>query len=141
MEYEVETSEPRSPLTRARAACLLWAAAWLLLPLPYYIIANGSVPVVRIAILSAVSVAYAGFVDGSGVAWVMAFILLGHVILYSILLAAGAVALAYLIPAHTRRAAVWVVLAVGFTTALLFDVYRTPFADASMYSNWIGLFQ
>jgi hypothetical protein len=113
----------------------------LLLPLPYQIIADGRVPVVRFAILSAVSVAYAGVVDDSGVAWTLAFILLAHVVAYSLLLAAGAAAIAYIIPANARRAAVWAAFVVGFSTALLFDVYRTPFTQASIQSNWIGLFQ
>jgi hypothetical protein len=128
-------------MTRASAARLLWAGMWLLLPLPYFIIANGSVPVVRIALLSAIAVSYAGFVDGSGVAWVMAYILLAHVAVYSILLAVGAIAIAYVLPANARRPAVWSFIVVGFTIALLFDVYRTPFDDVNVYSNWIGLFQ
>jgi hypothetical protein len=113
----------------------------LLLPLPYQIIADGRVPVIRFAILSAVSVAYAGVVDGSGVAWILTFILLAHVVAYSLLLAAGAAAIAYVIPANTRRAAVWAAFVVGFGIALFFDVYRTPLNPASIQSNWIGLFQ
>jgi hypothetical protein len=128
-------------MTRVRTAWLFWAAGWLLLPLPYFILADGRVPVVRMAILSGVAVAYAGLVDGSGVAWPMAYILLAHVVLYSILLAVGAAAATYLIPQKVRRPAVWSVIAVGFVTVLLFDVYRTPFDDASIHSNWIGLFQ
>jgi hypothetical protein len=128
-------------MTRAKAGWLLWAAAWLLVPLPYFIIADGSVPVLRIAILSAISVAYASLIDGSGVAWAMVSILVAHVVAYSILLAIAAAAAAYVIPANARRPAVWAFIVTGFTTALLFDVYRTPFAKASIYSNWIGLFQ
>lgn len=128
-------------MTPAKAAWLLWVAAWLIVPLPYFIIAEGSVPVVRIALLSAISTAYAGLVDGSGVAWAMTSILFAHVVLYSILLGLGAATGAYVIPAGMRRSIVWAFIVLGFATVLLFDIYRTPFDDASIYSNWIGLFQ
>lgn len=128
-------------MTRAKAAWLLWLGAWLLLPLPYFIIANGRVPVVRIAFLAAISVGYAGFIDGSGVAWPMAYILLSHVVLYSILLAVGAALASNLIPQSVRRQVVWTSIIAGFTVALLFHVYRTPFDDVSIYSTWLGLFQ
>jgi hypothetical protein len=138
---KVEVADRRPAMTRTRAAWLLWASTWLLLPLPYHIIADGRVPVVRIAILSAVSLAYACVVDGSGVAWVLAFILLCHVVLYSILLAVAAAAISFMIPANARRSAVWALIFVGFATVLLFNVYRTPFDATSIHSNWIGLFQ
>ena len=67
-------------MSRVRAGWLLWVAALLLIPLPYFIIAEGSVPVVRFAMLGAIAAAYAGFVDGSGVAWPMTIILFVHVI-------------------------------------------------------------
>lgn len=128
-------------MSRASAAFLLWVSAWLILPLPYFIVANGRVPVVRFTILSAITVAYAGLVDGSGVAWAMASILLSHVLVYSILLAIAAVLIARCLPANLRRPIVWIAIAIGFATVLLFNVYRTPFDDASIHSNWIGLFQ
>ena len=128
-------------MTRLRTALLLWAAAWLIVPLPYFIIAEGSVPVVRIALLAAIATAYAGFIDGSGVAWSMTSILVVHVVLYSILLGLGAMTAAYVIPERWRRIVVGSFILIGFTTVLLFDVYRTPFDDVSMYSNWTGLFQ
>lgn len=128
-------------MSRANTAWLLWASSWLLLPLPYFIIATGRVPVVRFAILSVITVTYAGIIDGSGVAWAMASILLGHVVVYSVLLGIGSVVVARMIPKDLRRTLVWTLIAVGFATAIVFQIYRTPFDATSMRSNWIGLFQ
>ena len=128
-------------LSRTQAAWLLWVAALLLVPMPYMIIGEGSVPVVRFALLGVVSTAYAALVDGSGVAWPLTALLLLHVLLSAGLLAIVAYLLASALPARSRFPTVAVMIAVGFVIALQFDVYRTPFDDAAIHSNWIGLFQ
>ncbi len=113
----------------------------LLVPLPYLMVVEGSVPVVRFAFLALVASAYSGFVDGSGVAWVMTAVLAGHALVYAALLWLPCAALARWLPA--RRRGVWVValLALGFAGALLGRPYRTPFDDAVLRSGWLGLFQ
>ncbi|TFH24167.1 MAG: hypothetical protein E4H03_04340 [Myxococcales bacterium] len=128
-------------MSRARAGWLLWAAALLLIPLPYFLIAEGSVPVVRFAMLGGIAALYAGFVDGSGVAWTMTIVLLLHVIVWALSLGVVAALGAVLIPARSRRWWVTALIVVGFVFALVFDVYRTPFDDVRLQSNWAGLFQ
>jgi hypothetical protein len=128
-------------MSRLRAGILLWGAAVLLVPLPYWIIADGRVPVARFAMRGAVSAAYSATVDGSGVAWTMTWLLAAHVVLFSLALGAATVAIVWVIPERTRRGTVWTAIAVAFLVALLFDVYRTPFDDVWARSSWLGLFQ
>jgi len=128
-------------MTRRAAAWLLFAAFALLVPLPYFIIGEGSVPVARFAWLSVVSAAYAGFIDGSGVAWPMTTILVLHVLIYSVILAVVAYVVAFLIPERTRRWLIPVVVAVGFCVALAYPVYHTPFDASRAYNGWLGLFR
>ncbi|MEE8312204.1 MAG: hypothetical protein V3R77_08095 [Candidatus Binatia bacterium] len=116
-------------------------AALLLIPLPYFIIAEGSVPVVRFAMVGGIAAVYAGFVDDSGVAWPMTIILLLHVIVSALALGGVAAVGAVLIPARSRRWWVPALIVAGFVVALSFDVYRTPFDDVRLESNWAGLFQ
>ncbi len=128
-------------MSRARAGWYLWVAALLLIPLPYFIIAEGSVPVVRFAMVGGIAAVYAGFVDDSGVAWPMTIILLLHVIVSALALGGVAAVGAVLIPARSRRWWVPALIVAGFVVALSFDVYRTPFDDVRLESNWAGLFQ
>ena len=128
-------------MSRRRAAWTLWAAALLLVPLPYFIVAEGSVPVIRFAIISSVATAYAVLVDGSGVAWPLAVILLLHVLVWAVALGIGAAVLARVLPDALRGRAVVLLIAAGFVLALVSDVYRTPFDDVRLNSTWTGLFQ
>ena len=128
------------PMSLGRARLLLWGGALLLVPLPFVVAVHGSVPVVRFALLGAVSGVYAAAVDGSGVAWTMTASLAAHALVYAALLALPAALLARALPAPWRRAGVWSLLALGFATALLFDVYWTPFDDVAARSDWLGLF-
>jgi hypothetical protein len=123
------------------AALLLWFSGFLLVPVPYQIIADGSVPPVRMALLGLVSAAYAAGVDGTGVAWPLTALLLAHAILYSLALAVPAWVLARLLPEPVRGAVIWGCVALGFAAAVFFEVYRTPFDDASSHASWPGLFQ
>ena len=128
-------------MSRSRAAWTLWAAALLLVPLPYFIVAEGSVPVVRFAIVSSIATPYAVLVDGSGVAWPLAVILLLHVVVWAVALGIGAAVLARVLPEAARGRVVTLLIAGGFVLALLGDVYRTPFDDVRLHSTWTGLFQ
>jgi hypothetical protein len=128
-------------MTRRSTAWLLFGASVLLIPLPYFVIGEGAVPVVRFALLGAVSAAYAGLIDGSGVAWPMTTILLLHVVVYSLVLAAAAFLVASLVPERARRWIVPAAVAVGFCCALSFDLYHTPFDPSRAYNGWLGLFR
>ena len=65
-------------MSRKATRRLLWLAALLLIPLPYLVAADGAVPAVRFVLLGGVAAAYAGLVNGSGVAWPLTALLLGH---------------------------------------------------------------
>jgi hypothetical protein len=110
-------------------------------PLPYWLIADGHVPVVRFAMLGLVAAAYSAIIDGSGVGWMLTLILLGHVLVFSVLLAAAAAAVVWLVPASRRAQAVGGLIVVGVLIAVVFDVYTTPFDEAWLRTNWTGLFQ
>jgi hypothetical protein len=120
---------------------VLWVGALLLVPLPYLMVVDGCVPVVRFALLALISGAYAAFVDGSGVVWVMTAILAAHALLYALALAAAAWLLVRVLPPRRRAALAWALLIAGFAVALTVPVYRTPFDDASAQARWTGLFQ
>lgn len=113
----------------------------LLIPLPYFILADGAVPAIRFAMLAAVAAAYAGFVDGSGVAWPLTVILLLHVVVSALVLALLAALAAYVMPVRSRGWLVAALIVAGFAVALGFDVYRTPFDDVRPRAGWLGLFQ
>ncbi len=123
-----------------RARWLLWTAGVLLAPLPYGMVVEGRVPVARFAWLAGVSAAYATGVDGSGVAWVMTAVLAGHALVWGALLWGVAFALARGLPAAARRLAVWGIIAVAGTAALVLEPYRTPFDAEALRAGWLGLF-
>ena len=91
-------------MSRTATRRLLWLAAFLLVPLPYLVAADGAVPAVRFAMLGGVAAAYAGLVNGSGVAWPLTALLLGHALVYALALWAGAALLARVLPARLRGA-------------------------------------
>jgi len=128
-------------MSRARAGLLLWGAACLLVPLPYYVVADGSVPVVRFAMMAAVAAFYSAFVDGSGVAWILTSMLAAHAVLFALVLAVVAALIARLLPPGARTKTVASLIVAGFVVAVVFDVYRTPFDDAWVRTSWPGLFQ
>lgn len=120
----------------------IWLAALLLVPLPYLALpVSGQVPVVRFLFLGAVAAAYSAGVDGSGVAWTMVALLLGHALVYTAVLAPAAWLLARALPAAARGRWVWGLLAVGFAVAVAWPIYRTPFDDVAAWTRWPGLFQ
>jgi len=128
-------------VSRARAAWLLWIAAVLLVPLPYFVIADGSVPAVRFALMTAIAAAYATLIDGSGVAWPLVTILALHLVVSAAVLAAGATVVAAVIPERVRGRVVVALVVAGFAVALSVDAYRTPFDDVHATASWLGLFQ
>ena len=128
-------------MTGTRTKWLLWLAGLLLIPLPYLFLHVGAVPVIRYVFLFIISGSYALFIDGSEMAWPMAFILLGHALLYALLLLAVASALARLIPQGLRKPVVVASFVVGLVITLALPIYTTPMDDKSAHSNWIGLFQ
>lgn len=128
-------------MSRRATRRLLWLAALLLIPLPYLVAADGAVPAVRFALLGGVAAAYAGLVNGSGVAWPLSALLLGHALVYALALWAGAALLARVLPARLRGAVAALLVVAGFGVALAFDVYHTPFAADAARTSWLGLFR
>ena len=129
-------------MSPGRARLALWAAALLLVPLPYLALSvDGAVPVARFLFLGAIAAAYSAFVDGSGVAWMMTGLLLGNALIHAAGLGLAAWLLVRLLPGPARRPWVWLLVLAGAAVALAFPIYRTPFDDASAWSRWPGLFQ
>lgn len=127
-----------SPRTARRLLCL---AGILLLPLPYLLITEGSVPVVRFAFLTAITTAYAALVDGSGVAWVVAGILAAHAVGGAVVVAAASAVTARVLPDRVRGPVVLAAVVSGAAVALAGRPYHVPFDDAVAWTNWIGLFR
>ena len=128
-------------VNRVTAQRVLWSAALLLLPVPYLILVDGSVPVVRLVLLATIAASYAAFVDGSGVAWLMVALLAVQAVVFAVALAVVVRTTVRWIPAPALRWSVWSLVAVGFAVAMLFDVYQTPFDETYYRTNWWGLFQ
>jgi hypothetical protein len=128
-------------MTRTRTKWLLWLAGLLLMPLPYLFLYEGAVPVVRYIFLTAVAGSYALFIDGSEMAWPMAFIMLAHALVFALALLTIAAALARLIPGTLRKTIVVTTFVVGLAVAVALPIYTTPMDDDSIHTNWIGLFQ
>ncbi len=128
-------------MTRNRAALFLWLATVLLAPLPIIILAEGSIPLVRMMILTSVAGYYTMFIDGSGVAWPMTTILVLQVVVYGLALAVASWAVAALLPERARGRVVGVVIAAGLLLAISTDLYRTPFDDKQAQASWVELFR
>ncbi len=126
--------------TARRTRRWLWLGALAMWPVPYFIAVEGSVPVVRMLLLAGVSLAYAAGVDGSGLAWVMAAMLFGHVLVGALVLWVVAAIVARLLPPATRQRSVAIVLVLGFAVANAIHVYRTPFDDVALHARWFELF-
>lgn len=128
-------------LSRPAVRRILWAAAALLLPLPYLTLAQGAVPVVRYALLAGIVGAYGVGMRGDGVAWLIFAMLLAHALLYAALLAVAARLAARLLPDPTPARAVAAGLVLVFGIALALPIYHTPFDDQHAHTTWTGLFQ
>lgn len=124
---------------RARLALLVTAA--LFVPLPYMIVGDGYVPLVRFAMLGAISTSYSLMIDGSGVAWIISAILVAHFLMFAALLTTGVSWLGRRIPAPWRRSVVVGTFAIALLVATWFPTYRTPFSASAAYGNWTALFR
>ena len=120
---------------------MLWLAALLLAPLPIVILAEGSIPVVRMMMLSSVAGYYTMFIDSSGVAWPMTIILALHVVVYALALAVASWVVAALLPERNRGRIVGALIAAGLLIAVSTDLYRTPFDDRQAQASWVELFR
>ena len=129
------------PWTTRRTRRWLWLGALAMCPLPYLLAAEGYVPVVRMLLLACVSAAYAGLVDGSGLAWTMVALLLAHVVAGAAVLWLAAAIVARVLPPPARQRTVAIVLVLGFAVANAIYLYRTPFDDAALHARWFELFQ
>ncbi len=126
-------------MSRRAARRLLWVAAALLLPLPYLVTAEGAVPIVRFVMLGSITAAYSALVDGSGVAWVFTALMLGHALVYALVLWAAAALVARVVPTRVRGVLVAALVGAGVAGAFAFEPYHTPFAAESAWTSWPGL--
>lgn len=128
-------------LSRTAVRRVLWATAMLFLPLPTLALAPGAVPVARYVFLAAIVGVYAIGVGGTGVTWTIFALLVGHAVLYAVLLTLVARAVTRLLPDPLPIGAVTFGLAVLVVLALVVPLYHTPFDDAVAHTTWLGLFQ
>ena len=128
-------------MDEVHARRLLLLGAVLLLPLPYAVLAEGAVPVVRFALLAGVAAAYSTFVNGGGVAWPLTGLLAAHALGYGLLLWIGSRLAVRFVPSRLCTAVCVGVVAAGFAASLAFDLYHTPFASERAFTSWTGLFR
>ncbi len=126
--------------TRAPLASLLGVGLAVLLPLPLMIF-DGSIPLVRIYTLAAVSVAVALTEGAAGPVAMITGIFVAHAVVYSclvtVLAKVGARAMRHL-PAGVALAVIAAVLATGLGFALFTEPYLTPFG-LTPRSNLLGV--
>ncbi len=124
---------------RARMGLLVTAA--LFVPLPYMIVGDGYVPLVRFGMLAAVSTSYSALIDGTGVAWAISGLLLAHLTIFGALLAAAVTFATRRIPPTRRRAVVVSTFVLALLISSATPAYRTPFAATGAYGTWLSLFR
>jgi hypothetical protein len=115
----------------------LWAIFCLTLPLPYFMIESGRIPLVSLLVFAGLTAPLA-FTDPGLTTRVIAGLFAGQTLLYGGVLYLAARLLAARIPARRR---VPVVVVVGFALALvaLRAVYVAPLSHGPGPTNWFGL--
>jgi len=129
-----------SPLMR----WLLWVAAVVIVPVPFFLAQTGTVPAARILMLG-ISTLLLIVVEGAqGKAGVAAGLLLAQAGLYCAVLWLATRILVRLLGRLPRPAAVSMaalLLAVGIAVACGFDVYRDPFRHRALHTNLLHVYE
>jgi len=122
---------------------LLFAAALLAAPIPFYLGEPELAPLLRLAFLSAL-VTSVFAVEGGATAGALAGIALAQVVVWGGLLflaAAGVTRGLARIATDRARAAMTAALAIGLLGASLSDIYDTPLSSTRARSNLFHLFE
>jgi len=110
-------------------------------PLPYFTLASGAVPVVRFAFLTVVVGVYGASLGTSTIGWTIVALLAAHTLVYAAMLALGARLVVRALPTPTPTLSLLLALGALALGCSLFPMYHTPFDDASAYTTWWGLLQ
>ncbi|MDX2166002.1 MAG: hypothetical protein SF182_03030 [Deltaproteobacteria bacterium] len=116
---------------------LLWLAAALTLPLPYYMIEAGRIPLVQLLLFSLLTVPLA-FTDPGLTTRVVAALFAAQAVFYAAALSLAARAVARRLPAARRGMLVGVIAAALLLLAAS-HVYVAPLSHGSRPTNWRGL--
>ncbi|MGE4649480.1 MAG: hypothetical protein AAEJ53_01210 [Myxococcota bacterium] len=110
---------------------MLWLLMLLALPLPLLIPGGGLIPAARMLLLGGLCVGMVIAESGSEIAAILAAAFLLHVILYAALLWCAAALIARFLAGsspHTRTAVVVTCAALLLASAMLTQLYETPYA-------------
>lgn len=118
---------------------VLWLAAILLVPVPYWAIEVERAPVARLVLLAAVTGATA-IVEPGGVGSLVGGALVAQALLWLVVWAVVARLVVRLLPAARRGPAVALIVAALLVVSLL-PVYHTPFARTGPRANLLGIFR
>jgi len=116
---------------------LLWAIFCLTLPLPYFMIETGRIPLVSLLIFAGLTAPLA-FTDPSLTTRVIAVLFAVQTLVYGGVLCLAARMLGARIPAR-RRVPVVVVVAFALALVALRAVYIAPLSHGPGPTNWFGL--
>jgi len=121
----------------ARAArWLLWLALVLFLPLPYFMVEVGRVPVAQLMMFAAVTSPLL-YTDWGFTVQVVAGLFLLQSVFYGLLLWLFAAAVTRLLP--VARQTLLVLALAGLALLALLPVYRAPLSHGPLPTNWFGL--
>ena len=116
---------------------LLWAIFCLTLPLPYFMIETGRVPLASLLVFAGLTVPLT-ITDPGLTAYVVAGLFAVQTLVYGAVLYLAARLLAARIPAR-RRVPVVVVVAFALALVALRAVYIAPLSHGPGPTNWFGL--
>jgi hypothetical protein len=126
------------------ALWILWIAAALLVPLPFFLVETGTVPAARLLMLGSVGLQLIAVEGSQGAVGIATLLLLGQALLY---LAVFRVVIAWVLRPLRHRSPKTVALAtavavlVGIAAASTFEIYRTPFRTRSLHANILHVYE
>ena len=121
-------------MTPRRAHLALFAASFLLLPVPFTVLTPGLAPAVRLLLLGGLTASVFA-VDPDAMSGIIGGAMLGQALVWGVVLWFATRALARRLP----RAAVLALVAL-MAVASLFPIYRTPFSSSGPTANVFGIF-
>jgi hypothetical protein len=121
------------------ARVVLWIAFCVLAPVPFWLVEQGAVPVVQLALLLAAVIGVIAVEGTLGAAPIAAAILAAELVLWAFFLwlLAGLLARAL----RARPAAIAAVVVTGLVVASSVEIYRTPFRTRSLRADLLHVFE
>lgn len=130
-----------SPRTSRR---LLWAALVLMLPAPFFLAETGLVPPARILMLALITLAVIVAEGPQGVAGLSAAFLFAQALAYIALSWLAALVIARVVGLLGRRVLAvssLILVLVGATLAMGWNLYRDPFRSHSLHVNLLRVYE